>query len=300
MVDVKRVKYPQNVYLKLFGDTFGLSESEMRYSLYFVLKENNGVWYHDIGMPNIRYWEKDVFLKRFKDCMTFEEIDKAVNLAYSARTFVERVLKKIRNSDVAVAILKIGVSKYREYLIYTLVKTLDLVHSKIKELNEMTGGELVPIEKLGLAIRSRNCLKRRGVDYVNQLLCLSREYLLRMHSIGKTHYYDIILSVYDHGYKFLSNVHEDYLQMTEYDKEKWRSMKVPAKYFCDICHEEIPSEKSNRRVLAVSYNNQFKKSDVSIVKLDLCDTCYEKCTNVVIDGDNVMFKDRGESKCLNT
>lgn len=63
-------------------------------------------------------------------------------------------------------------------------------------------------------------------------------------------------------------------------------MRVPAKYYCDICGDEIDEQRTTREVLALhtvdDEEGRACKPYVAIERLDLCDECYIKCANVKI------------------
>ena len=61
-----------------------------------------------------------------------------------------------------------------------------------------------PIEALGLSPRARNCLVRRGIEYIEQLIKLDIDELMRIRNMGKHTAQEIIEKVNRLGIDWLS------------------------------------------------------------------------------------------------
>ena len=75
-------------------------------------------------------------------------------------------------------------------------------------------------------------------------------------------------------------------------------MKVPERYYCDLCNKEISKNQCDRTV-SVTTDCQWTsgtpcKERIETVKVDICDNCLIKSTDLQANfqGTNIRFKEK--------
>ena len=76
------------------------------------------------------------------------------------------------------------------------------------------------IEKFDLTVRAFNCLKRRGIDTIGQLAALTYEELVRITHIGLRSVVEILVTMYDKGFRFKDCPEEQYPSIEKYLLDK--------------------------------------------------------------------------------
>ncbi len=97
----------------------------------------------------------------------------------------------------------------------------------------------IPLEEVGLSVRSYNCLKREGINYLEQLLNLQYEDLLRIRNLGK------------------KSIDECYSLIQFYKDNK--STRVNSK---DILLEIIKEKTSNKSMNLIELKNYITNNDI--------------------------------------
>ena len=76
------------------------------------------------------------------------------------------------------------------------------------------------IDKFDLTVRAFNCLKRRGIDTIGQLAALTYEELVRITHIGLRSVVEILVTMYDKGFRFKDCPEEQYPSIEKYLLDK--------------------------------------------------------------------------------
>ena len=75
-------------------------------------------------------------------------------------------------------------------------------------------------------------------------------------------------------------------------------MKVPERYYCDLCNKEISKNQCDRTVFVTTdcdwTEGRSCKERIETVKVDICDNCLIKSMNLQADyrGTNIRFKEK--------
>ena len=76
------------------------------------------------------------------------------------------------------------------------------------------------IDKFDFTVRAFNCLKRRGIDTIGQLAALTYEELVRITHIGLRSVVEILVTMYDKGFRFKDCPEEQYPSIEKYLLDK--------------------------------------------------------------------------------
>ena len=76
------------------------------------------------------------------------------------------------------------------------------------------------IDKFDLTVRAFNCLKRRGIDTIGQLAALTYEELVRITHIGLRSVVEILVTMYDKGFRFKDCPEDQYPSIEKYLLDK--------------------------------------------------------------------------------
>lgn len=72
------------------------------------------------------------------------------------------------------------------------------------------------IEKLNMSVRAFNCLKRRGIDRIGELMELTYEDLIRTRNLGIRNVVEVIVLLFDNGFRFKDCPAEQYPYIEAY------------------------------------------------------------------------------------
>lgn len=210
---IKELEYPFNLMYAVFEDDV----EEMIENADTISDFNGSVEYalHTLGER-----ERTVLKYRFVDLMTYEEIGKLYNITRERIRQVEaKALRKLRHPNRR---------KYLKYGVSGIIKNIrtdylnrfaDLESNLIElcKLNKKTADEVIrdnelrkkyaptKIENMDLSVRSYNCLKRAGIDTLQQLAKLSYEDLTHVRNLGRKSTEEIIEKLREYGYEIQRN-----------------------------------------------------------------------------------------------
>ena len=152
----------------------------------------------------------------------FEPIDKTIQKDFIRVVKVEDYIEKTKKIGMSNAEIEDGEEDKEVLGIYGITKE-DLKNSKKEDIT---------IEELDLSIRSYNCLKRKMIKNVGDLIKLSDDDLIRIRNLGKRskdevvlkleelgYYYDIEYECFKSKYGNIISTHEEELR-EEFEKRK--------------------------------------------------------------------------------
>ena len=76
------------------------------------------------------------------------------------------------------------------------------------------------IEKLDMSVRAFNCLKRRGIDQIGELVELTYEDLIRTRNLGIRNIVEVLVLLFDNGFRFKDCLEEQYPTIESYLLDK--------------------------------------------------------------------------------
>ena len=212
---VKDLEYPLNLIYAIFDDEAdGIIENADTISDF-----NGSVEY---VLHTLSERERTVLKYRFVDLMTYEEVGKLYNITRERIRQVEaKALRKLRHPSRA-KYLKCGVSGIIEDIRTDYFnkfadlenKLIELINLNTKTANGIVcGAEIrrkytptdLKIEDMDLSVRAYNCLKRTGIDDLQQLAKLSYDDLARIRNLGKKCVGEIIERLKEYGYDIRQN-----------------------------------------------------------------------------------------------
>ena len=205
---VKDLEYPLNLIYAIFDDEAdGIIENADTISDF-----NGSVEY---VLHTLSERERTVLKYRFVDLMTYEEVGKLYNITRERIRQVEaKALRKLRHPSRA-KYLKCGVSGIIEDIRTDYFNKFADLESRLLELCERNGkpvdNELrkkyaqTKIEDMDLSVRSYNCLKRAGIDDLQQLAKLSYNDLAGIRNLGRKCVGEIIERLKEYGYDIRQN-----------------------------------------------------------------------------------------------
>ena len=210
---IKELEYPFNLIYAVFeDDAEGIIENADTISDF-----NGSVEY---VLHTLSERERTVLKYRFVDLMTYEEVGKLYNITRERIRQVEaKALRKLRHPNRS-KYLKYGVSGIIENIRTDYHNRFCDLESKLIELcklNEKTANEVIrdnelrkkyaptKIENMDLSVRSYNCLKRAGIDTLQQLAKLSYEDLINVRNLGRKSVDEIIEKLKEYGYEIQRN-----------------------------------------------------------------------------------------------
>lgn len=212
---VKDLEYPLNLIYAIFDDEAdGIIENADTISDF-----NGSVEY---VLHTLSERERTVLKYRFVDLMTYEEVGKLYNITRERIRQVEaKALRKLRHPSRA-KYLKCGVSGIIENIRTDYFNKFADLENKLIELinlNTKTASRIVcgaeirrkhtptdlEIEDMDLSVRAYNCLKRTGIDNLQQLAKLSYDDLARIRNLGRKCVGEIIERLKEYGYDIRQN-----------------------------------------------------------------------------------------------
>ena len=156
--------------------------------------------------------EKMIIKYRFEELKTFGEIAKILNISNErARQLYKKALRKLRHPDRA-KYIRYGVNGFIENLKSNYEHILDninkvLVSANIelntikKESEPLNEMPTIYIEDIDLSVRTHNCLKRAGINTLQQLAQLNYYNLMHIRNLGKRSVDEIIKKLHSYGYE---------------------------------------------------------------------------------------------------
>ena len=212
---VKDLEYPLNLIYVIFDDEAdGIIENADTISDF-----NGSVEY---VLHTLSERERTVLKYRFVDLMTYEEVGKLYNITRERIRQVEaKALRKLRHPSRA-KYLKCGVSGIIENIRTDYFNKFADLENKLIELinlNTKTASRIVcgaeirrkhtptdlKIEDMDLSVRAYNCLKRTGIDNLQQLAKLSYDDLAGIRNLGRKCVGEIIERLKEYGYNIRQN-----------------------------------------------------------------------------------------------
>lgn len=213
--NLKDLEYPLNLIYAIFDDEAdGIIENADTISDF-----NGSVEY---VLHTLSERERTVLKYRFVDLMTYEEVGKLYNITRERIRQVEaKALRKLRHPSRA-KYLKCGVSGIIENIRTDYFNKFADLENKLIELinlNTKTASRIVcgaeirrkhtptdlKIEDMDLSVRAYNCLKRTGIDNLQQLAKLSYDDLAGIRNLGRKCVGEIIERLKEYGYNIRQN-----------------------------------------------------------------------------------------------
>ena len=145
----------------------------------------------------------------------------------------------------------------------------EIIDKKIAEVKEY-GKLMISIDELELSVRAYNCLKRKGISYVKDLVSMSREDLMKIKNLGKHSLEEILYILKDWGLKLreeekkpiIENAEETEIDIEEYDIEleenKSRFILNKIKEAIEIISVNIKSLEIENKEINLKMENYFK------------------------------------------
>lgn len=138
-------------------------------------------------LPRLNDRERIFILAYYRDHMNFQEIANQVSLTRErVRQIIHKGLAKLSAGDGA-SMLTHGIAEHYKLKQEMMASTLMQQHT----INDQTHTKAVlhtlavmPIEEMGLTVRTYNCLKRAGLDTVQDLLDTDLNGLKRVRNLG--------------------------------------------------------------------------------------------------------------------
>ena len=159
--------YPDNLLYDIFGGEWEFPRpADFDGSLEYVLR-------------TLTERERLVLDFRYKDGLTFEEIGKRECVTRERiRQIHAKSLRKLRHPE-RLNYLKYGVSGV------IVRQTENAREVALASLPKQDKPEDIPLEELGLSVRSYNCLKRAGMDTLRNVSEMTFDELCNVRNIGK-------------------------------------------------------------------------------------------------------------------
>lgn len=159
--------YPDNLLYDIFGGEWEYPRpADFDGSLEYVLH-------------TLTERERRVLDFRYKDGLTFEAIGKRECVTRERiRQIHAKSLRKLRHP---------GRLNYLKYGVSGVIarKTENAREAALASLPKQDKPEDIPLEELGLSVRSYNCLKRAGVDTLADIAALTQNELSQVRNLGK-------------------------------------------------------------------------------------------------------------------
>lgn len=202
---VKDLDYPLNLIYAIFDD----EADEIIENADTISDFNGTVEYvlHTLGES-----ERTVLKYRFVDLRTLEQIGNLFSLTRERIRQIEaKALRKLRHPNRA-KYLKYGVSGMIENIRTDYFNKFADLESRLLELCEqLVDNELrkkyaqTKIEDMDLSVRSYNCLKRAGIDDLQQLAKLSYDDITKIRNLGNKSVREIIERFKEYGFDIREN-----------------------------------------------------------------------------------------------
>lgn len=150
--------------------------------------------------------EKEVLECRFKHLMTLEETGKRFGVTRERIRQVEskgirKLRRELTKNDGSVSLEEFKQLNLRFGRLLTILKKQQIIGSALEFDDELIFKEM-SIEYLGLNVRSYNCLKRAGINTIDDLLAIDKEQLKQVRNLGRYSYNEIIERLNDFGYDY--------------------------------------------------------------------------------------------------
>lgn len=141
--------------------------------------------------------EKLVLLKIYKEGCTLQEVAELCGITRERIRQIEaKALRKLRHPKNA-KIMILGNRAYEEFIIARQEAKEKIVAGAIKY------GDIVPIEELELSVRLYNCLKRKGISSLGDILRASPEQLMTTRNFGRKTALELIEKLDENGINYV-------------------------------------------------------------------------------------------------
>jgi hypothetical protein len=162
--------YPENIMRDLYSDRSSFTDEEITKVI-------------DIIDNQLKPRHREVLYLRYKEQLTFIEIGNRLDLS------------RDRPRQLVIDALRII---WCRYLSKKRIALEEIV-KKEKEQQYTENPGLIPIEDIGLTVRAYNCLYRKGLKNVNDIMALEKEELYNIRNLGLKSIEDIIHCLEAHG-----------------------------------------------------------------------------------------------------
>ncbi len=107
-----------------------------------------------------------------------------------------------------------------DFFMITTANAVDTTDSNEESCNSSVLTTEDVIEKLDMSVRAFNCLKRRGIDQIGELVELTYEDLIRTRNLGIRNVVEVIVLLFDNGFRFKDCPAEQYPSIEAYLLDK--------------------------------------------------------------------------------
>lgn len=213
MKKLQRLTYPKNLIMVLI-DSF-----DSEYDINSIEEHFDDNWnYLFECVPNVlTLMEQQVIEMRYKRCLNLEEIGRKFEVTRERIRQIEaKAIRKLKRPQYKEYLLvgKEILSEYKSLkeqykeLIEELKHNIFLTKYSIEELKTLVIPDEVfttiaetdiPIERLELSVRNFNCLKRRGINTIFDLVNMTEKDLMKVRNMGSKSCKEIILKLQEFG-----------------------------------------------------------------------------------------------------
>lgn len=185
---------------------------------YNLIEAMNDEW-HEMDMPycamflketiaqNLTDREQRILSLRYEHGFNLEETGKEFGVTRERIRQIEaRAIRKLRHPSLAFKYKAVPLEKWRE--VYSQNQKLkdeneqmrQMLNIKEKEEEKELKKRVIGLEELDLSVRSYNCLKRAGINSLNDLIIHTEEWLDHVRNLGKRSKDEIIQKVKEMGF----------------------------------------------------------------------------------------------------